>query len=237
MVLIILDDPLHFVGTIDRVLGIDEYDPSFRPANRIEMLQQILEEKLADILGQLEPDCRILREERGHNQIAEHLHGRRRHVQAADARQIWLEKLYRILPLGDGIVDDGVESSEHRIRFAMRRRPAFTKPLFFGRRDAQNLSNLRGGEVKIRQSLVAVEDSLRDVVGVTELIRPQRDRAKKKLYDVINSVALINEMPLGGLATNRVHELDYIRLRHPVEGVLHASGELLAPKADFFRRS
>jgi hypothetical protein len=119
----------------------------------------------------------------------------------------------------------------------MRRRPAFAKPLFFGRRDAQNLSNVGGGEVKIRQSLVAVEDSLGDVVCVTELIRPQRDRAKKKLYDVIHSVALINEMPLGGLATNRLHELDDIRLRHPFEGVLHASGELLAAEADFFRGS
>ena len=84
---------------------------------------------------------------------------------------------------------------------------------------------------------MTIENSLRDVVCVTKLIRSKCDWAGQEVYDVVNSVALIDEMPRLGFSTNRMDELDDIRFRHPVESVLNAMGELTALEADFFRGS
>jgi len=84
---------------------------------------------------------------------------------------------------------------------------------------------------------VTVEDSLRDVVCVAELIRPESDRAGKERDDVVHAVALIDEMTRFGFSTNRVHELDDVCFRHSIESVLYAIGELTALEADFFRWS
>ena len=46
--------------------------------------------------------------------------------------------------------------------------------------DAEDLAHLGHGEVQVGEPLDAVEDGLRDVVGVRELVGPQGDRTRKQ---------------------------------------------------------
>ena len=131
---VVRGERVGLVGSIVGVLGIDEHDLPVRPADRVEVLEQVLEQQLAHVVGELESDARILRQQRRHDEIGEDAHRGRPDVQAADAAQVRLHELDRVLPHRRRVVDDGVEAGEDRIRFAMRRRPAVAQPLFLDRR-------------------------------------------------------------------------------------------------------
>ena len=103
--------------------------------------------------------------------------------------------------IGRRVVDDGVEAAEDGIGLAMRRRPALAQPFFLDRRHAKDLAHLGHLEVEIGEPLDAVEDGLRDVVRVPELVRPKRERTWEQADGLGDAVALIREVPLGRRAT------------------------------------
>src|SRR5687768_13400133 len=114
------------------------------------MLQQILEQQISNVLRQLETDCRVLHQESRHYEIREQLHRRWCDVQPANAGEIRLHELDRVLPFGRRIIHDSIEAAEHWIRLAMRGCPAFAQPLLLDWGYTKNFLNLRHREVEVR---------------------------------------------------------------------------------------
>ena len=134
----------------------------------------------------------------GTTSSAEDGDGGGRDVQAADPAQIRLHELDGVLPHRRRVIHDGVEPAEDRIRLAVRRRPALAQPLLLDGADAEDVAHLGHLEVHVGEPLRALEDGLRDVVRVAELVVPHRDRTRKQLDGLGDAVALVGEMAIGG---------------------------------------
>ncbi len=119
----------------------------------------------------------------------------------------------------------------------MCRGPALAEPLFLSRRDPENLPDLWNLEIQIWQALDAIENRLRDVVGVPQLIGTKCQRARKKADYLGHPVTLINQVTVVGSLSDCMHQIDERILRNLVEGVLHASGEPHPHQANFFGRT
>src|ERR1700687_3838187 len=96
-------------------------------------------------------------------------------MQAADAAQVGFHEAERVLPHRTDEIDHGVEPAEYRVVLALAGPPAFPQPLFFVRRQAEDLTDRNVLKVELRQALEGVQDRLGDKMDVRQLIGQHRN--------------------------------------------------------------
>ncbi len=185
---------LLLVGPAAGVLGLDEAKMPGRPTQRLQVIEHLLHQELADVVADAELQLRVQRPQHRQHDIRDDALGGRHEVQPADAAEVRLDKFQRIFPHRADEIDHRVEPAEHRVVVAQLRRPAFREPGFLLRRDPQDFAHRRVLLIQVGQPLQGAMDGLRNEMDVRKLIGEHRHRTGEHRDRFELSVAQIHQV-------------------------------------------
>ena len=218
------------------VLRLHEAERGAAPPDRLQVIDQVLDQQAPDIGGQLELQLRVGAAEERQHQVVQDLVGGRDHVQAADAAQVRLQEPEARLPLRGAEVDDRVVAAEHEIGVAHVRLPVGAQPGLLRLRQREHLAHLRIGEVEVRQAGERVVERQGHRAHVGQLVGQRRDRHRQDADHVHLVAAQVDQVALAGRLADGVHEPAHLGVAEAVERAPHPRGQALAGQPGFLDR-
>ena len=174
---VVLDQPALLVDPLQLVLGLHQADGAAGAADRLEMLDQLLQQQHPGIDQPREPKSRILRDQQRDDDAVDHFFDRGDQVQPAHAGQVGLHEPQRVLPDRTGVVDHAVQPVEHRIPGLHRGRPAGAEPLVLRRLEPEEVVDPLVGEVELRHPEQRVVQRPGHRVEIDQLLGEEGDGA------------------------------------------------------------
>jgi hypothetical protein len=155
-------------------------------------------------------------------------------VQAADAAQIRLHELERVLPHGTREIDHRVETAEDWIVIAMARAPTLKQPFLFRGGNAKHVADEKILKIKLRQSLERVLQRERNVMQVRNLIGQGGQRTRKQADDFGLSIPQINQVPRERFVPQLRQQIMHLGIGKQAERLAHLAGQVKATESHFF---
>ena len=225
------------VGPVMDVFGIDEADVAGVAAQRLGMVDQQLDEEVALVARQFDREIGIMGEEGGHHIAHDQLLGQRRIMNAADAGEVRLHEMQRVLPAGGGEIADRVEPPIDGVQALMPGRPAVPDPGFFPGGDRDDVPDPLIFQIEGRRQLQRLDNGEADMMHIAQLLGHGQQRARHDAHRLRNALMLIDHLMAQRIGLQALSDALKHRIADLMHGPTHPALEGCPGKAKGFSRA
>ena len=218
----VLDEMRLLVGTFGDVLRLDERQAPGRAADRARVIEQHLQEQIALIARRVDREQRIVARQRRHDVAHDERLCERTQVDAADAREIRLHELERVLPARAREVADGVEPSVERRLSVRDGRPHLVEPcaLVVGQR--QGGAHVGVTRIELGEARERAHDPRANVMQIAELLGHYEQRPQHDAHGFDRAVMDIDDVARARVFREPPRDVHERGIRDEVDGLAHA---------------
>ena len=176
------------------VFRFDEAELARLAPDGARVIDQHLDEQIALVPRHLDDEPGIVPDQGRHDVSHDKLLGDRREMDAADARQVRLHEMQRILPAGAGEIAHRIEPAIDRVETLMGLGPGVAEPTLLVGRDRDDRPDPLVFEIEVGNALERLDELKTDVMDVAQLLLHDEQRAQHEADGLFDAVMLVDQL-------------------------------------------
>ena len=225
------------VGTVMDVFRFDEAELARLAPDGARVIDQHLDEKIALVPRHFDDEARIVPDQGRHDVAHDKLLGDGREMDAADARQVRLHEVERILPAGAGEIAHRIEPAIDRVEALVGLGPGIAEPALLVGRDRENGPDALVCEIEVGDALERLDELKTDVMDVAQLLLHDEQRAQHEADGLFDALMLVDQLVDAGVGAQPLVDPRESRVAHMIGGAPYARLERCAGKPEGFSRT
>ena len=176
------------------VFRLDEAELAQFAADGARVIDQHLNEQIALIPRHFDDESGIVPHQSRHDVAHDEMLGDRSEMNTADAGQVRLHEMQRILPAGAGKIAHRIETAIDRVEALVGFRPGIAEPALLVGRDRQDRPDPLVSEIEVRHALERFDELKTDVVNVAQLLLHDEQRAQHEADGLFDALVLVDQL-------------------------------------------